>query len=56
MDLLSLSETTTEVEESLQNEMSGQFWSNNELELAWDPSDAISGEVVSSLDWDSVLT
>ncbi|CAI6100682.1 unnamed protein product [Clonostachys chloroleuca] len=56
MDLLSLSETTTEVEESLQNEMSGQFWSNNDLELAWDPSDAISGEVFSSLDWDSVLT
>jgi hypothetical protein len=54
MDLLSLSEITPEVEESLQNEMSGEFWSSNEL--AWDPSNAISGEVGSSLDWDSVLT
>ncbi|CAG9990780.1 unnamed protein product [Clonostachys byssicola] len=56
MDLLSLSEITTEAEESLQDEIRGEFWSNNELELAWDPSDAISGEVGSSLDWDSVLT
>ncbi|CAH0027256.1 unnamed protein product [Clonostachys rhizophaga] len=56
MDLLSLSEITTEVEESCQNDRSWESWSNNELELAWDLPDAIPGEVGSSLDWDSVLT
>ncbi|CAH0057994.1 unnamed protein product [Clonostachys solani] len=56
MDLLLLSEITTEVEESSQDERSRECWSNNELELAWDLSGTIPGEVGSSLDWDSVLT